>query len=229
MTRESGIRTRPLATEDIDVASDFLRQMMSEMAEFGGDPTQAPDQVSGWFKDRIRATANDPNHVFLVALSDRPTGTLKGILDASAATRESPLVRNTSLHIHAIYVPPRDRRKGVATHLFEAAFEWARSRGCLDATLHVLEASPARSLYEELGFRRVQVEMRRKLWPRIWLTSRRIGPGTLPRTRRSDAPGRVWRDCWILRMGRGQVVERPRPIPVGSVMLRIDSAKETRE
>ncbi|MGH2414178.1 MAG: GNAT family N-acetyltransferase [Microcystaceae cyanobacterium] len=50
-----------------------------------------------------------------------------------------------------IYVVPAYRRSGVGRSLMEAAFQWGRDKGCTDVELHVLQNSPAKSLYEGLG------------------------------------------------------------------------------
>jgi GNAT superfamily N-acetyltransferase len=52
--------------------------------------------------------------------------------------------------------------RGVGRALVEAALEWGQQRGCAEADLGVPEESPARSLYEQLGFRTFRRQMR--LW-----------------------------------------------------------------
>jgi GNAT superfamily N-acetyltransferase len=52
-----------------------------------------------------------------------------------------------------VSVSERSRRRGIATALFKAAFEWARQAGFRELELEVQEVNtPARTLYEKLGF-----------------------------------------------------------------------------
>jgi len=45
----------------------------------------------------------------------------------------------------------------------ETTLDWGRERGCAEADLHVLQHSPAKSLYESLGFAPFEIEMRRAI------------------------------------------------------------------
>jgi GNAT superfamily N-acetyltransferase len=67
------------------------------------------------------------------------------------------------LHIHALYVDPDHRRRGIGRALLQTAFEWGRTAGCTATELNVLVSNPARTLYEGLGFRAFQTEMVRDL------------------------------------------------------------------
>nr|WP_272867763.1 MULTISPECIES: GNAT family N-acetyltransferase [Nostocaceae] len=62
-----------------------------------------------------------------------------------------------------MYMAPKFRRRGIALSLFEEAFAWGRVRGCTEVDLNVLQNSPAKVLYESLGFEVFEIEMRRKL------------------------------------------------------------------
>jgi len=44
--------------------------------------------------------------------------------------------------------------------LLEAVLEWGREKGCAEAELNMLVSNPARRLYEKLGFKEFQLEMR---------------------------------------------------------------------
>ena len=68
-----------------------------------------------------------------------------------------------SLHISAIYVAQNHRRTGVARSLIETALDWGRERRWVEADLHVLQYSSAKSLYESLGFAPFELEMRRAI------------------------------------------------------------------
>lgn len=57
------------------------------------------------------------------------------------------------LNIHDLMVLPDFRRRGIATHLLDAALRHARARGCAKITLEVREENVAgRGLYRRFGF-----------------------------------------------------------------------------
>lgn len=157
------MRIRKLSRRHIDTASRFLQEMAKEMATFGAHPIQDSDQVLGWFKDHIYTHIEIPNHLFLIAEENSGSGEPLGILEASISESYPIFFEKASLHIHSIFVIPDQRRTGVAHRLIEAALKWGRKKGCVEVDLNVLYHSPAKSLYEELGFKIFQLEMRREL------------------------------------------------------------------
>jgi GNAT superfamily N-acetyltransferase len=68
-----------------------------------------------------------------------------------------------TLHISAVYVVPAHRRHGMARRLLEAALDWGRQAGCVEADLNTLVHNPARALYERLGFTAFELKMVRRL------------------------------------------------------------------
>ncbi|MBD1842057.1 GNAT family N-acetyltransferase [Cyanobacteria bacterium FACHB-63] len=133
------------------------------MASLGGHALQDPHSISNWLRKPIQSQIDSPDHLFLIAELDISSNQLIGILEASIIELSSVFLPKSSLHIHAIYVAPQYRRSGVARSLMEAAFKWGRDKGCMEADLNVLRDSPAKLLYESLGFEDFQIEMRRKL------------------------------------------------------------------
>ncbi|MDJ0704765.1 MAG: N-acetyltransferase [Leptolyngbyaceae cyanobacterium MO_188.B28] len=157
------MKIRKLSHQEIETGIEFLQAMLGEMASFGGHVLQTPDSVSNYFRDRIHSKLDSPDHLFLGATPNFSSSQLIGVLEASIAHLHPVFAPKSSLHIHGIYVAPEYRRAGVARSLMEAAFKWGREKGCVEADLHVLRNSPAKSLYEGLGFEDFQIEMRRKL------------------------------------------------------------------
>jgi GNAT superfamily N-acetyltransferase len=157
------MRAQKLSSQHIDTASRFLQEMVHEMASFGGPPIRDPDQVLSWFQEYIYAHVERPDHLFLLAVRNTKMGEPIGILEASISERLPVFLPLASLHIHSIFVVPDQRRSGVARSLIEAAFEWGRKKGCVEADLNVLRRSLAKALYERLGFEVFQLEMRRGL------------------------------------------------------------------
>jgi ribosomal protein S18 acetylase RimI-like enzyme len=157
------MQIRKLSHHEIETIIEYLQVMLDEMASFGGHGLQNSDAGSTWLRDCISSQINSPDHLFLSVELDTAPSQLIGILEASVAHLPPVFLPKSSLHIHAIYVVPTYRRSGVARSLMEAAFQWGRDKGCTEVDLHVLQNSPATSLYKSLGFEAFQVEMRRKL------------------------------------------------------------------
>ena len=157
------MRIRKLAHPEIDTAIGFLQAMLDAMASFGVHALQDPHSISNWLRKPIQSQIGSPDHLFLVAELDILPNQLLGILEASIIELNSVFLPKSSLHIHAVYVAPQYRCSGVARSLMEAAFKWGRDKGCTEANLNVLRNSPAKLLYESLGFEDFQIEMRRKL------------------------------------------------------------------
>jgi ribosomal protein S18 acetylase RimI-like enzyme len=157
------MQIRRLAHQEIDTVIEFLQAMLDTMASFGGHVLQDSHSVSTWFRDSIQSQIESPNHLFLVVELNASPSQLIGVLEASIIELHSVFRPKSSLHIHAIYVVPEHRRSGIARSLMEAAFKWGQDKGCTEADLNVLRNSPAKLLYEGLGFEDFQIEMRRKL------------------------------------------------------------------
>jgi ribosomal protein S18 acetylase RimI-like enzyme len=86
-----------------------------------------------------------------------------GLIEASSL-HPTPIFRPVqTLCIHALYVLPPYRRRGVGTALLRAAIEWGQQHGCLQAQLSVMPHNPARRLYQKLGFTVYGLEMRKEM------------------------------------------------------------------
>ncbi|MBF2021955.1 MAG: GNAT family N-acetyltransferase [Hydrococcus sp. C42_A2020_068] len=157
------MQIRKLSHQEIEMIVEYLQAMLDEMASFGGHVFQDSDSGSNWLLDCIQSQIDSSDHLFLGVELDAASSQLIGILEASVANSPPVFLPKSSLHIHAIYVVPAYRRSGVALSLFEAAFQWGRDKGCTEVDLHVLQNSPAKLLYEGLGFKAFQIEMRRRL------------------------------------------------------------------
>jgi ribosomal protein S18 acetylase RimI-like enzyme len=134
------------------------------------------DQSEAWqdFEKRILQTLNREEHGeyaypcaadHLLEIADTIGGEVLpiGLIEASIL-QPTPIFRPLrTLHIHAVYVLPRYRRRGVGTALLRAALEWGQQHGCRQAQLSVLPHNPARRLYQALGFNLRGLEMRKEL------------------------------------------------------------------
>ncbi|MFB6125043.1 MAG: N-acetyltransferase family protein [Halanaeroarchaeum sp.] len=94
--------------------------------------------------------------VVLLATDDEVSGF------ATVERRRAPPIvdRNAVVHVHELYVRPRDRRNGVATALLQRAEKLCRDVGCDGVELAVHpENDRAYRLYESVGFRSTRHRM----------------------------------------------------------------------
>lgn len=75
-----------------------------------------------------------------------------GVIEASVLCPVPIFRLARTLHIHAVYVLPGYRCRGVGTALLQSALAWGRQNRCQQAQLSVLPHNPARRLYQALGF-----------------------------------------------------------------------------
>ncbi|MFJ8127271.1 GNAT family N-acetyltransferase [Streptomyces hydrogenans] len=96
-------------------------------------------------EERWRARLDDPTALGLVALlGDRPVGLAGGLVSPDGVPE-----------LRSLWVAPAARGRGLATRLVTAVEEWAGERGAPLIRLAVLTGNtPARTLYERLGYRR---------------------------------------------------------------------------
>jgi GNAT superfamily N-acetyltransferase len=134
--------------------------MLQEMTSHGGHALNKIDRVAAHLQARFTDSLEDENHVHLLAVVERPARQLVGVVEASAASRPPISRPSLILHVHALYVAPDHRRRGIGRDLLEAVLAWGRARGCAEAQLSVLTENPARKLYESLGFEPFELEMR---------------------------------------------------------------------
>jgi GNAT superfamily N-acetyltransferase len=133
--------------------------MLEELASMGGHPPSTSESDWEEIEESIATSAESDSACFLLATRGRPAHAAVGLAHASIACREAVFEPARSLHIHALYVDPELRRRGIGRALLEAAMDWGRGAGCTAADLNVLAANPARAMYEQLGFRAYQTEM----------------------------------------------------------------------
>jgi ribosomal protein S18 acetylase RimI-like enzyme len=152
----------------------FVHAMLSEMYALRGD--KLFDQSEAWrnFESRVlqalSRAENDEHayscaadHLLKIAEMIGAEALPIGLIEASIL-HPAPIFRPIpTLHIHAVYVLPRYRRRGVGTALLQSAIEWGQQHGCRLAQLTVLPRNPARRLYRALGFTAVGLEMRAEL------------------------------------------------------------------
>ncbi len=152
----------------------FVHAMLSEMDALSR--RELSDQSVAWldFESRVLQTLSsnaDDQHAYpcaadhLLEIAEMIGDEVLpiGLIEASIL-RPAPIFRpEQTLHIHAVYVLPHYRRRGVGTALLRATLDWGRQQHCLRAQLSVLSHNPARRLYQALGFNAFGLEMSREI------------------------------------------------------------------
>ncbi len=165
---------RPATPHDFTVIIRLIHALLGEM--YALSTTAITDQGEAWqdFETRILQTLKREEHDeyaypcaadHLLEIADAIGGEVLpiGLIEASSLPA-IPIFRSVqTLHIHAVYVLPRYRRRGVGTALLRAAIDWGQHLGCQQAQLTVLPRNPARRLYRELGFTVFGLEMHKEM------------------------------------------------------------------
>ena len=157
------MKLRKAQTGDIDVVAGFLLAMVQEMASFGGHAVAEGHRASAWCHNHVVSGLSDPDRLLLLAESEETPAAPLGIAEASITEPHPVFETKRILHIHSLYVDPAHRRSGIGRQLLEAALQWGRDRECVEAQLNSLAGNPGRHLYESLGFRIFESELRRSL------------------------------------------------------------------
>ena len=166
---------RHATQHDFATIIGFVHAMLSEMYALGG--RELSDHTEAWldFESRIlQSLGGDEDgahptypcaadHLLEIAETAGGEAVPIGLIDASIL-HPTPIFRPVrTLHIHALYVLPAYRRRGVGTALLRAALKWGQQRHCRLAQLSVLPHNPARRLYQALGFSIFGLEMRKEM------------------------------------------------------------------
>jgi GNAT superfamily N-acetyltransferase len=152
----------------------FVQAMLSEM--YALNTHAPPDYTEAWldFESRIVQTLRceddgaarylcAANHLLEIAETIGGDAAPIGLIDASILPPAAIFRPARTLHIHALYVLPTCRRRGVGAALLRATIDWGQEHQCLRAQLSVLPHNPARRLYQALGFTAFGLEMRKEL------------------------------------------------------------------
>jgi GNAT superfamily N-acetyltransferase len=100
------------------------------------------------FAGRLAHRLDEPDHGVLV--TESPAGVIDGFVIAGACADEDAAGLG---EVHAIYLAPDRRGRGLGPPLLEAACSWLAGRGFTTIVLWVLTANaPARRFYERQGF-----------------------------------------------------------------------------
>ena len=165
---------RHATQHDFGTIIRFVQAMQSEMYALGNGELSDHTEAGLDFESRVlQSLSRDDNgvrtypcaadHLLEIAESIGGDVLAIGLIEASIL-HPTPIFRPVqTLHIHALYVLPDHRRRGVGTALLRAAIAWGQQHHCLRAELSVLPHSPARRLYQALGFSVFGLEMRKDM------------------------------------------------------------------
>lgn len=149
--------------EDAMLITALIKDMVEEMALYGGHAVNNGPEVWSSMAELVKANSARPEYVYLIASSGSPVQTTVGIAAAYIEPLDNVFVAKTCLHLSAIYTVPSARRQGIARQLIQKVLEWGQCMSAAEANLNVLVANPARRLYEELGFHPREISMVKKL------------------------------------------------------------------
>jgi ribosomal protein S18 acetylase RimI-like enzyme len=170
----SDFQIRRATQHDFATVIRFVHAMLSEMYALGNRGPS--DHTEAWlnFESRVLQSLScneDGARTYpcaadhLLDLAETIGGEVLpiGLIEASIL-HPTPIFRPVqTLHIHALYVLPAYRRRGMGTALLRAAIAWGQQHYCLRAELSVLPRNPARRLYQALGFSAFGLEMRKDM------------------------------------------------------------------
>lgn len=154
------IQLRHANVHDSKSISFFVRAMMKEMESVGGHQANPDDIFWDNCHEKIAEFVQDDNRLYLFAQIGND---LIGYFEGRISTLDGVFAPKKVFHIAAMYVVPERRKQGIATSLIKKALKWASEQDCEEAELKVLINNNAKALYEKIGFKVFQHEMRVQL------------------------------------------------------------------
>jgi ribosomal protein S18 acetylase RimI-like enzyme len=151
------IQLRYAVENDYETITYFIRAMLQDMHSAGGHSVNSDEIFWKNHQQKVAEWIIDDCHLFLLAQIGNDNA---GFLEGRINTLTEVFVHKKDFHISAIYVVPDKRKQGIATSLIKEALRWAAEQGCEEADLNVLIKNNAKGLYEKIGFKVFQHEMR---------------------------------------------------------------------
>jgi GNAT superfamily N-acetyltransferase len=153
------VKIREASGRDVDTVVDLISEMLREMASYSSRELSGESRVRSQLRGRFAESLGKEHHAYLVATVG-DADELVGIVEVSLVSPDGIFSSGLVVHVHSLYVRLRYRRQGIGRRLLEAGLAWGKARGCVEAELSVLARSPARELYERMGFEVSELEMR---------------------------------------------------------------------
>ena len=124
-----------------------------EISSDEGHWSKLPGIIKDWITDKDRE--------IVVAIS--PQESLLGFGTCKSYMLGGAYRPRKTLHVGALYVAPDHRNKGLGKSLMESMLQWGKEQECEACELNVHIDNPAIRLYEKRGFKKLQVQMSKKL------------------------------------------------------------------
>lgn len=155
------MKIRQADNRDCESIVHFVWVTLQDMVFVGGHEVNPDETFWREYGEKVIKAIKNGDRLYLFAETENG---IVGYLEGKQVTLQEVFKPKKSFHISAVYVLPDERRKGIATALFREALRWGLEQGCQEADLNVLvNNSDAKWLYEKLGFKVFQHEMRMKL------------------------------------------------------------------
>jgi GNAT superfamily N-acetyltransferase len=146
MTTVDHILIRPYRPNELSSLLDMRRAMTLELGDEDLDRTRPR------WRERFGAFINqlaleDGVMFFVAELGDTLIG-MGGVY--KLRNHSSEIYGQATAYVTSVYVPPDQRRKGIARRLTHAAIQWAREHDC--AVVRLRASDTGRRVYETIGF-----------------------------------------------------------------------------
>lgn len=150
------ISLRPARIEDLPTLYEFEQGIVSAERPF--DPTLSPGHINYY---DLKEYIDRPDVEVIVAEVD---GELAGSGYVKIKEAQPYLSFDSYAYVGFMYVKPNHRRKGISHKIIGELVSWSKSKGLNEIRLDVYDQNDiAVAAYENIGFNKHLVEMRKKI------------------------------------------------------------------
>jgi len=147
------IKTRKATLKDLDFLLDFEQQLIA--VERPMDPSLEQHKKITYY-DISEFITSEIAEVFVATISEKIVGCGYGLIKQN----NSKFSQKEHGYIGFIYVEKKYRGNGINKYIFNAIFDWFRSKNIIEVKLTVYEENPyAIRAYEKIGFKKSLIEM----------------------------------------------------------------------
>ncbi|MCF6349079.1 MAG: GNAT family N-acetyltransferase [Flavobacteriaceae bacterium] len=147
------IKIRKATLNDLDVLLNFEQQLID--VERPMDPSLEQKKKINYF-DIPEFITSDTAEMYVAIVDNKIVGCGYGLIKQN----KSKFTQKKQGYIGFIFVKEEYRGKGVNKCIFEAIFNWFKTKGIIEIRLSVYEKNPrAIKAYEKIGFKKNLVEM----------------------------------------------------------------------
>jgi GNAT superfamily N-acetyltransferase len=147
------IKIRKATLNDLDVLLSFEQQLID--VERPMDPSLEQEKKINYF-DIPEFITSDTAEMYVALVDNEIVGCGYGLIKQN----KSKFTQKEQGYIGFIFVKAAYRGKGVNKYIFEAIFDWFKTKGIIEVRLSVYEKNPrAIKAYQKLGFENNLVQM----------------------------------------------------------------------